>query len=52
MPTVLYRIAWRSLLTSNEGCGKFIYTYEDATKHVDELNSRFPGTIYHWVEWE
>jgi hypothetical protein len=52
MPTTLFRIAWRSLLTYNEGRGNFLYTEEVATKHVEWLNSKHIGTIHHWVEWE
>jgi hypothetical protein len=52
MATQLFCIAWRSLLTLNEGRGKFLYTEEDATKKAEELNKMFPGTIHHWVEWE
>jgi hypothetical protein len=48
----MFRIAWRSLLTYNEGHGNFLYTEQEATQKIEWLNTRHTGTIHHWVEWE
>lgn len=47
----MFRIAWRSLLTQQTGHGDYMFETEDDIKtYVIDLNIRFSGLIYHWVE--
>lgn len=46
----MYRIAWRSKLTSLTGFGSTKFTREQAKKIANKLNEEKGATCTHWAE--
>jgi len=48
--TIMYRVAWKSLLTNVSGYGKYCLTKTIAKAWVKYGNEKFCGKITHWIE--
>ncbi len=47
---MMYVIAWRSLLTEATGRGTAAFTRDSIESYVNELNKKYEGELFHWLE--